>query len=57
MATPRSVLAYQQEDPQMFEPADYGYLYAAMAGYLFSAAWSWLAGQQDLSELIFYTDV
>lgn len=41
----------------MFEPADYGNLYAAMPGYLFSAAWSWLARQEERSDVVFYTDV
>lgn len=57
MAAPRNILAYKQEDPQMFEPADYGNLYAAMPGNLFSAAWSWLARQKDCCDFMFYTDV
>lgn len=47
----------RQETPQLFQPADYGNEYAAMAGYLFSAAWAWMARQEESSGLIFYTDV
>lgn len=38
----------------MFELADYGHAYAAMTNYLFSAAWSWMVGD-DASAFIFNT--
>lgn len=56
-ATPERVSASRQKNERLFEPADYGRTYATISGGLFSAAWAWMACEEESPRLVFYTDV
>ncbi|KAL1843663.1 hypothetical protein VTK73DRAFT_2789, partial [Phialemonium thermophilum] len=57
LAVPEKMAELKQADPTLFQKANYGREYATLAGYVPSAAWTWMVCGKQNPRVIAYNDI
>jgi hypothetical protein len=57
LATPEKIAEMKNQDPTVFEAADYGHPDSTIMSYATSSAWTWMVWDKTIPNILLYNDI